>query len=189
MSKEGIYNSIVTGIFNRYYQPGLNNFQFNRNELSEIANLVGVNPPKNLGDLLYSFRYRRPLPLEITNTAPQGMEWIIESKGTSIYGFRLVQMNRIVPNINMVQIKIPDATPEIIDRYMSGDEQALLTKLRYNRLIDIFLSITAYSLQNHLRTTVTGVGQIEIDEIETMNKKFNLLSKQEYLYLNQASVT
>ncbi len=48
---------------------------------------------------------------------------------------------------------------------MSGDEQALLTKIRYNRLIDIFLGITAYSLQNHLRTTVTGVGQIEIDEI------------------------
>ncbi len=37
--------------------------------------------------------------------------------------------------------------------------------MRYNRLIDIFLGITAYSLQNHLRTTVKGIGQIEIDEI------------------------
>lgn len=93
------------------------------------------------------------------------MEWIIESKGTSNYSFRLVKMNRIIPNTNLIQIKIPDATPEIINKYMSGDEQALLTKIRYNRLIDIFLGITAYSLQNHLRTTVTGVGQIEIDEI------------------------
>lgn len=65
----------------------------------------------------------------------------------------------------MRQIKIPDSTPEIITRYSSGDEQALLTKIRYNRLIDLFLGITAYSLQNHLRTTVTGVGQIEIDEM------------------------
>ena len=38
-------------------------------------------------------------------------------------------------------------------------------KVRYNRLIDIFLGITTYSLQNHMRTTVAGLGQIEIDEI------------------------
>ncbi len=165
MSKEGLYNSIITGIFNRYYKPGLDNFQFNREELPEIANQLDIQPPKNLGDLLYSFRYRRPLPKSITNTAPPGMEWIIESKGTSIYSFQLVQINRIIPNANLIQIKIPDATPEIINRYMSGDEQALLTKIRYNRLVDIFLGLTAYSLQNHLRTTVIGVGQIEIDEI------------------------
>lgn len=32
-------------------------------------------------------------------------------------------------------------------------------------MIDIFLGITAYSLQNHLRTSVKNIGQIEIDEI------------------------
>lgn len=32
-------------------------------------------------------------------------------------------------------------------------------------MIDIFLGISCYSLQNHLRTTVTGIGQIETDEI------------------------
>ena len=46
------------------------------------------------------------------------------------------------------------------------DEQALLAKVRYNRLVDIFLGITTYSLQNHLRTTVKRYGaQIEIDEV------------------------
>src|SRR5690606_28685249 len=42
---------------------------------------------------------------------------------------------------------------------------ALLAKVRYNRLVDVFLGIAAYSLQNHLRTSVAGIGQIEIDEI------------------------
>ncbi len=46
-----------------------------------------------------------------------------------------------------------------------NDEQALLAKIRYNRLIDIFTGITCYSLQNHLRTTVPNIGQVEIDEI------------------------
>jgi hypothetical protein len=61
--------------------------------------------------------------------------------------------------------KVPDATPEIITRYAFTDEQALLAKIRYNRLIDIFLGVTAYSLQNHLRTNISNYGQIEIDEL------------------------
>ncbi len=46
-----------------------------------------------------------------------------------------------------------------------NDEQALLAKLRYNRLIDIFTSVACYSLQSHLRTFVEAVGQTETDEI------------------------
>jgi len=37
--------------------------------------------------------------------------------------------------------------------------------VRYNRLIDIFLGVAAYSLQNHLRTTAPGIGQVEVDEV------------------------
>jgi len=51
----------------------------------------------------------------------------------------------------MAAIKIPDATPEIVAAYALSDEQALLAKVRYNRLLDIFLGVAAYSLQNHLR--------------------------------------
>ncbi len=46
-----------------------------------------------------------------------------------------------------------------------NDEQALLAKVRYNRLIDIFTGLTCYSIQNHLRTTVPDMGQVETDEI------------------------
>ncbi len=40
-----------------------------------------------------------------------------------------------------------------------------MARLRYNRLIDIFTGVTCYSLQNHLRTQVSGMGQVETDEI------------------------
>ena len=49
--------------------------------------------------------------------------------------------------------------------YALSDEQALLAKLRYNRLLDIFTAVTCYSLQNHLRTTVKDLGQLETDAI------------------------
>jgi hypothetical protein len=62
------------------------------------------------------------------------------------------------------ETKIPDATPRIIAKYALSDEQALLAKLRYNRLIDIFTGVTCDSLQSHLRTTVPKMGQVETDE-------------------------
>jgi len=93
------------------------------------------------------------------------MEWVIDGAGRARYRFSLVPSNRILPNPALRAIKIPDATPEIISAYALNDEQALLAKVRYNRLIDIFLGVTAYSLQNHMRTTVRGIGQIEIDEV------------------------
>lgn len=65
----------------------------------------------------------------------------------------------------LVATKILDATPGVVDRYAFDDEQALLAKLRYNRLIDIFTGVVCYSLQNHLRTTVKGIGQVETDEL------------------------
>lgn len=77
--------------------------------------------------------------------------------------FRLIQKR--LPNSKLLAVKIPDSTPEIITAYALSDEQALLAKVRYNRLIDIFLGLTCYSLQNHLRTTVKSIGQIEIDEV------------------------
>ncbi|MAO91639.1 MAG: endonuclease [Rhodospirillaceae bacterium] len=114
---------------------------------------------------MYSFRYRRELPFEILKTAEFGFEWIIEGAGRAEYKFKLVKVNRIIPNDSLMSIKIPDSTPELIRIHSLSDEQALLAVVRYNRLIDIFLGLTTYSLQNHLRTTVKQIGQIEIDEI------------------------
>jgi hypothetical protein len=76
-----------------------------------------------------------------------------------------VRLANIEPTQNLAETKIPDATPGIIDMYALSDEQALLAKVRYNRLVDVFLGITCYSLQNHLRTTVPGLGQVETDEV------------------------
>ena len=72
----------------------------------------------------------------------------------------------ISPNPNLAVTKIPDATPGIIAKYAFSNESALLTQVRHNRLIDVFLGITCYSLQNHLLgQPCLGVGQVETDEV------------------------
>jgi hypothetical protein len=167
--KENRYRQLLEHIFfDKHfgaYRKGKIAIEFEREALERAANVLKIKLPKNLGDLIYSFRYRSPLPRKILDTQPKGMEWIIDGAGLARYKFTLVPSNRILPNPAMRAIKIPDATPEIISAYALNDEQALLAKVRYNRLIDTFLGVTAYSLQNHMRTTVKGIGQIEIDEV------------------------
>jgi hypothetical protein len=165
--KPNRYSAIIGTIFKNHYNPGKTQFEFSRDEFVEIARSLKIALPKNLGDTIYSFRFRTVLPDEIVATAGKDREWIIELAGRAKYRFRLAKFSNIVPNPSMIAIKIPDATPEIISAYALSDEQALLAKVRYNRLLDIFLGLTTYSLQNHLRTTVKAMGdsQIEIDEV------------------------
>lgn len=165
VAAENRYSSIIAEVFRRGFKKGSRRFVFDRKDFAEIASSKGIELPKNLGDTIYSFKYRATLPESILKTAPDGFEWIISGAGAGKYEFRLVKPFDISPQKNRIVIKIPDATPEIIGAYAQGDEQALLAKVRYNRLIDIFLGISASSLQNHLRTTVKGIGQIEIDEL------------------------
>ncbi|WP_026332987.1 hypothetical protein [Thioalkalivibrio sp. ALE20] len=163
--KTGRYDALIEKIFFDHYKPEDNDFTFYRSEVICAAEALDVSLPRNIGDLFYSYRFRKPLPDRIIKTQPEGMEWVIVLSGKGVYRFSLVKQNRIYPRQDLVAIAIPDSTPEIIRAYSLNDEQALLAIVRYNRLVDTFLGLTTYSLQNHLRTTVEGMGQIEIDEL------------------------
>jgi hypothetical protein len=158
------YEAIIIDIFQRNYS-GKSDFEFDREEIGESADRLGITRPKNLGDVIYTFRYRKQLPEPILETQPAGLNWLILGAGDARYRFRLSTLATIVPTPGTMVRKIPDATPEIISKYALNDEQALLAKIRYNRLVDVFLGIAAYSLQNHLRTKIPNYGQIEIDEL------------------------
>lgn len=162
----GKYGQIIEWVFHQNHQPDKVRVHFEREELVRASEALGLERIKNLGDITYSFRFRRELPESIQNTAPKGAEWIIVGTGVGEYQFRLALPGKIQPTPHIKPVKVPDATPEIVRHYAPGtDEQALLTRARYNRLIDIFTGITCYLIQNHLRTTVSGVGQVEVDEI------------------------
>ncbi|MBU8545039.1 MULTISPECIES: hypothetical protein [Roseomonadaceae] len=147
------------------FKPGMVEIPFELDSIRRAVAELGIDPPKNFADPVYDARYRSGLSQAILDTQPAGQTWVIQGAGKGRYKFQLVTLNVIAPNPNLVAVKIPDATPEIIAAYALSDEQALLAKVRYNRLIDVFMGVVAYSLQNHLRTSVKGVGQIEIDEI------------------------
>ena len=165
---------IVARIFAEKYQPGQVEVPFTRDEIIAAAAGLGEKRPKNVGDIVYSLRYRTPLPGSIREAAPPGLEWAIFPGGNAVYVLRLVPLNMIEPRQGLTMVKIPDATPGVISKYAMSDEQALLARVRYNRLLDVFTGLTCYSLQSHLRTTIgiedviTGnesSSQVETDEL------------------------
>ena len=165
MKEPNRYGQIIEHIFLSRYQEGIREISFERDDLVLVAEELQIKLPKNLGDVIYSFRYRAALPDAIQQCASEGEAWIIRPAGRSRYRFVAVADRPIMPTAMLTETKIPDATLGIIAKYAFSDEQGLLAKLRYNRLIDIFTGVTCYSLQNHLRTTVPNIGQVETDEI------------------------
>lgn len=171
--KQALYAAVIERIFFRHYKNGIKEFSFKREEIEEAASALhragktAKGRAKNLGDVIYTFRHRQPLPSRILATQPKDRGWLILGEGDAKYRFRLSKVTHVRPTHGRTVIPIPDATPEIIVKYAQDDEQALLAKIRYNRLIDTFLGITVYSMQNHLRTKIPNYGQIEIDELYT----------------------
>ena len=159
------YSAIIEKLFFSKYERGMRQVPFEREELEKFAAKLKVKLPKNLGDLVYTFRYRAILPASIIALAGEQEIWVIRPAGRSRYCFALIKNMPIFPNENMAVTKVPDATPGIVAKYAFDDKQALLAKVRYNRLVDIFSGVTCYSLQNHLRTTVPEMGQVETDEV------------------------
>jgi hypothetical protein len=160
-----LYQQLIERVFLRRYADGAQRVPFGREDIAAAAQELGVRPPRNIGDLIYSFRFRTDLPESVASRAPGGMSWIISLAGRGRYCFVATTLTHIIPRTDMAVTKIPDATPGIIEKYALSDEQALLAKVRYNRLIDVFTGAACYSLQSHLRTAVQEIGQVETDEI------------------------
>jgi hypothetical protein len=55
------YQAIIALIFGARYQPGLMAFEFSRDDIVAAAESMAVALPKNIGDIVYSVRYRTEL--------------------------------------------------------------------------------------------------------------------------------
>jgi hypothetical protein len=160
--EQKLYDQVICEAFRRVYEPDKKTLYFAKDELVHVCQDLGIII-NNIPDIPYHYRIGlSDLPDEIMSTG----NWVIEGVGKGKYSF--VQLER-APYIHIPEelyiTEIPEATPDIVLKYGGEDEQAILTKIRYNRLIDIFLSITAYHLQGHVRSTVQDIGQVEIDDL------------------------
>jgi len=159
---QSLYDRLIAEVFARHHGSTVDEFEFEREELAEILGEWGERV-RNLGDVPYTYRGgRRALPDAVLATG----DWIIEGRGRGRYALRRLSKSPFVEAPEHLQsIAILDATPDIILKFGGTDEQGLLTRVRYNRLLDTFLGITTYHLQSHIRAYVRQSGQVEIDDL------------------------
>ncbi|KAB2902359.1 MAG: hypothetical protein F9K27_17040 [Anaerolineae bacterium] len=162
MTSEQRYERAIEEIFQRHYQEGIDYFEFHKDELVEVCQELGITI-RNIPDIIYAFRSRRELPEKIASTG----YWAIESAGTNAYAFRKLSNppQFAVPFTEYAPIDIYNAIPEVVEGLLRQDEQSLLTRVLYNRLIDIFTGLTCFHIQNHYRSNVHTVGQVELDAL------------------------
>src|SRR4051812_17844572 len=111
------YAQIIERVFFDNYVRGATEVAFTRPEFVAVAKSLNVSVPQNLGDVLYSFRYRVGLPPRILDKQPSGLQWAIFPDGRSKYRFVAVPFASVLPTQGLTVTKIPDATPGLIDMY------------------------------------------------------------------------
>ena len=129
------YDRIISKLFNTY-DDGESSFAFPRSAIAEAAAELDLAAPKNLGDVIYTYRSRRDLPEDIQQRAENGREWIIRTVGTGQYEFVQVRWGGAQPSLSLAETRIPDSTPALIDLYRQSDEQAGPFDCLRNKLVN-----------------------------------------------------
>jgi len=157
-----LYDQVIIEMFRQVYKPNMDSLPFAKDELVQVCQELDI-VINNIPDVPYHYRTgRSDLPNEIMSTG----NWVIEGAGKGKYAFiRLKRAPYVHVPDDLYITEIPEATPDIVLKYGGVDEQAILTRIRYNRLVDTFLSLTAYHLQGHVRSSVQGIGQVEVDDL------------------------
>jgi hypothetical protein len=163
-----VYVPIIRLIFQERYREGMEEFDFTLDDIRDAADRLGVREQtRNAGDVVYRMRARTELPEEIRAAG----FYIIRQVGRGRY--RMEKAAGIIIDLDggAVVLDALDLTPLPVRRLLpediSGiDEQGLLTLVSYSKLLDHFTGLTVYRLRSHVRKSVAGVGQAEVDEVD-----------------------
>src|SRR6266705_6568334 len=97
MAIEAQYSQIIAHVFAKHYERGAKEVVFDREEIVDAAQKLGLPRPKNVGDVVYSFRFRNAFPESIKKTAPKGLEWILRKAGSFRYRLVLGEIYSVYP--------------------------------------------------------------------------------------------
>jgi hypothetical protein len=159
-----IYVPVLLYIFKQKYVPGSDIVEFTLKDVAEACTALGIvaaNPP----DVIYRMKSRTLIPEDIQALGFR----VIRPIGRGKYVLEKAESTLITFPIGDYEI-IEDQTPSFVRKLLGSDlglidEQGLLAIIRYNHLIAHFLQARVYHLKGHVRRSVIGVGQAEVDDV------------------------
>lgn len=161
-----VYTPVLLAIFRRKFVAGMERIPFTLEEVRVELVALGIQA-RNAPDVIYRMKSRTALPEEIQLAGFKILE--ITSRGT----YALVRGDSTLiayPAEPDAVLEIEDRTPLAVQRLLYAefgniDEQGLLSVLRYNNAFATFLGVPVYHLKSHVRKSVPGVGQAEVDDV------------------------
>lgn len=166
-NRSKVYTPVLLAIFREKYKPGVEVIEFSLEEVRHHLIALGLEA-RNAPDVIYRMKSRTVLPSEILDAGFHILQ--ITSRGK----YALLQgVSTLIEYPEMTSaIELADATPVEVRPllYPAGkigaiDEQGLLSVCRYNDLFSKFLSTPVLHLKSHVRKSVPGVGQVEVDDV------------------------
>lgn len=161
-----VYGPVILEIWRRRYVHGRTDpipFTLADIRAELIARgLTAANPP----DVIYRMRGRTQLPEEMQSA---GYRMIVNTD-RGVYAF-IAGASTLIDYPEMVGVvEVDDHTPVEVRRLLYQslvrvDEQALLSVIRYNDMFSRFIGFRVYHLKSHVRQSVPGVGQAEVDDV------------------------
>lgn len=168
-----VYVPVILKLFRDRYRPGASTVIFSLDDVRNAVESVraeSATPDKvssrNPADVVYRMRSRTKLPAEILD---KGFH-ILRPIGRGQYQFERAAAGIIEPPATD-PISAIDQTPMPVRRLLPEtlaemDEQAVLSVVGYCQLLDHFTGMKVYRLRSHVRKSVPGVGQAELDAID-----------------------
>lgn len=168
-----VYVPIILKVFQDRWRAGAAVVTFSLDDVRTALDTIRAASPhpdrialRNASDVIYRMRSRTKLPDEILSKGYH----ILRSVGRGQY-----QFEKASSGIMEVPVRDPieaiDQTPMPVRRLLPEtmaemDEQALLSVVGYCQLLDHFTGMKIYRLRSHVRKSVPGVGQAELDAID-----------------------
>jgi len=168
-----VYVPVILKLFQDRWRPGASTVTFSLDDVRnavEAVRAVSENPDRisarNAADVIYRMRSRTVLPAEILD---KGFH-VLRSVGRGVYQFEIATsgiietpVNDLTPAIDQTPMPVRRLLPETMAEM---DEQALLSVVGYCSLLDHFTGMKIYRLRSHVRKSVPGIGQAELDAID-----------------------
>jgi len=163
-----VYVPIILKLFRDLYTKDAVFIDFSLDDIRRVADELNVRErTRNAADVVYRMRARTNLPPEIVGAGFNILRQVGRGK------YRLEKGENVIVNVEDEPevTETIDITPLPVRRLLPEDiseidEQGLLTVVSYCKLLDHFTGLTVYRLRNHVRKSVSGVGQAEVDAVD-----------------------
>lgn len=168
-----VYVPAILKLFRDRWRPGASTIVFSLDDVRTAVEAVRAeasNPDlissRNPADVIYRMRSRTKLPDEIL---AKGFH-VLRAIGRGRYQFEKatsgiieVPVCELTPAIDQTPMPVRRLLPETMAEM---DEQAVLSVVGYCQLLDHFTGMKVYRLRSHVRKSVPGIGQAELDAID-----------------------